>query len=151
MQQSLKAFVEGFQFEPVDSYAQRAIIAQRTLARFVGNAYIRGDAEAFDRCQEAQNATFIGFALAHRIRKYAFASEISPQIDAVVASLIDVGDPLLEAASLVETAEREIEALKRRCAPTYSVQGLTNVAILRGAHCTHAVTGLRAHNDNKAA
>lgn len=148
MSKSLKDFIERRQIDPADEMARRALIAHGALIELTGNAYERGDGDGFQRCQAAQQAAFIGFALVHTARRYPFADEVSPAVNEIADSCRDIEDPVAEAAELVAGAEEVHAALKDRLRPTYSVSGVTSCAIIRGDHCLAAFAGMAAVNDN---
>jgi hypothetical protein len=146
MFQSQKAFLNGKHTNAFDQLAQRALVVDAKLAALQINAYNLGNSEAHEACRRARNAAFIAFALAHKERRYGFATDIAAHIDAVSQGIVtETG--LEQCGNLVGQAESAAQELQPLLPGVCQVSG-GGVTILRGDHAVLAMRGTIPVNDN---
>lgn len=156
MHKTLKAFLEGTHKDAADQVAQRALHLHYALSGpngMLGNSYERGDAEAHTCVGHAHYQASAAFVLINTTKRYAFAAEVLEQMPPfdIVGDVGNQAQVVLNAAHFLAEADRIAAAYAERCAPTYSIVGITSVRILRGFHAAAAAHGLVAANLNAAA
>lgn len=147
MFQSKKAFLAAKHTNPFDKNAQRALGFLAKLNTLQANAYDRGDGAGYDACLRAKHAALIAFAIAHRERRYGFATDISDNIEVVARSVVTV-NAVEDCDIIVNDLAGAVDYLTKRLPGVCTVSG-GGVHILRGDHVSAAMLGVVAHNDNR--
>lgn len=146
MFQSKSKFLATKHTNALDQLAQRALVLDVEFAKLHGNAYDLGHDGGKEACQRARSICLTIFALAHRERRYAFAEDVSKNIEAISASFPAV-DAFEEAGTLLAAAEFALDLLTREL-PAVCTVHCKGVQILRGSNVSAAMRSATAVNDN---
>lgn len=146
MFQSKTKFLAATHTNPLDQSAQRALVLDVEFTKFQANAYNLGTSGGMEACQRGRSICMAVFAIAHKERRYGFATDVSENINAIAAS-ISVPDPVSEAGDLIAALELGIVEC-REALPGVCVVSGGGVQILRGEHVSAAMRDVVLANDN---
>lgn len=146
MPQSKTQFLAGAHSNRLDQLAQRAVVLDAEFARLQGNAYNLGKPGGIEACGRARFVCMAVFAIAHKERRYAFATEVSENVEAIAASF-PITDPVDDASTLIASLELGLDTFRKELPGVCVVSGGA-VQILRGEHVSAAMRNVAADNDN---
>lgn len=149
MFQSKKTFLAARHTNTFDQNAQRALGYLAKLNTLQANAYDRGDGAGFDACLRAKNAAVVAFAIAHRERRYGFATDIIDTIDVIARNVVTINAEE-DCGTIVSGLADAVAYLTERLPGVCTISG-GGVVILRGDHVSAAMRDIVAHNDNRKA
>ncbi len=139
-------FLAARHTNPLDQLAQRALVIDGEFVRLQANAYNLGKSGGIEACQRGRAFCMAVFAIAHKERRYGFATDVSENINAIAAS-IPTTDPVADAGDLVASLEQALEHLREEL-PGVCVVSCNSVRILRGEHVSAAMRDVVLANDN---
>ncbi len=146
MFQSKTKFLAAVHTNRLDQLAQRALVLDDEFTKLQANAYNLGKSGGIEACQRGRYICMAVFAIAHKERRYGFATDVSENINAIAASF-PVTDPEADAGDLIASLELAIDVVRKELPAVCVISG-GGVQILRGEYVSAAMRGVVAVNDN---
>ncbi|MDZ4834167.1 MAG: hypothetical protein SGJ27_10360 [Candidatus Melainabacteria bacterium] len=148
MFQSKTKFLAARHTNQLDQFAQRALVLDGEFTRLQANAYNLGKSGGIEACQRGRSICMAIFAIAHKERRYGFATDVSENINAIAASFPST-DSVNDAGDLLAAVELAIDTVRKELPAVCLVSG-GGVQILRGEHVEAAMRNVVAQNDNRS-